>query len=31
MVVLSVSHLIASKGLDLNLKAISQLAGKYRT
>jgi len=29
MVVLSVSHLIASKGLDLNLKAISQLAGKY--
>ena len=28
-VILSVSHLIASKGLDLNIKAISQLAGKY--
>lgn len=28
-IILSVSHLIASKGLDLNIKAMSQLIGKY--
>lgn len=28
-IILSVSHLIKSKGLDLNIKAISQLAKKY--
>jgi glycosyltransferase involved in cell wall biosynthesis len=30
-ILLSVSHLIKSKGIDLNMKALSQLVGKYPT